>query len=258
MPIKFALLVLGIVFYIGQGKAANLQPINPNDKFNLQFFILPMPNPSRKAAEAKPLTQEGQQQKSVAHPTSTAKEIQACDQLVNSALVGIKREKPLIGKGLCGSDPVYEISAIQTIAGKITFTQSVPLNCQMLEGLALWGEGIQKDAQKHLSTNLAEVNVISTYACRNRYNDPNQRISQHAFANAIDISGFKMKSGESISLLKTWDEDNNQSAFLKAVHKTACNIFSTVLGPESNAAHKDHFHFDMGRGGINASYKYCR
>ncbi len=251
-------MLFGLILSVVQVKAANLQPINPDDKFNLQYFILPMPNPKRTATEEKALSEEPEKQRSVALPISTKEEIQACDRLINSALIGKKRDKPLAGKGVCGSNPVYNISAIRTIAGTITFTQSVPLNCQMLEGLALWGEGIQKDAQKHLSTSLAEVDVISTYACRNRYNDPNQRISQHSFANAIDISGFKMKSGESISLLKTWDKENNQSTFLKAVHKTACKIFSTVLGPESNAAHKDHFHFDMGRGGIKATYKYCR
>ncbi|HEX5998617.1 MAG TPA: extensin family protein [Hyphomicrobiaceae bacterium] len=34
-------------------------------------------------------------------------------------------------------------------------------------------------------------------------------------------------------------------AFLRAIHKAACGIFSTVLGPEANKAHKNHFHLDM-------------
>jgi hypothetical protein len=34
-------------------------------------------------------------------------------------------------------------------------------------------------------------------------------------------------------------------AFLHAVHKAACTVFSTVLGPEANKAHKNHFHLDM-------------
>jgi hypothetical protein len=36
-----------------------------------------------------------------------------------------------------------------------------------------------------------------------------------------------------------------KAAFLHGVHKAACGIFSTVLGPEANKAHKDHFHLDM-------------
>ncbi len=33
--------------------------------------------------------------------------------------------------------------------------------------------------------------------------------------------------------------------FLRAAHVSACKIFGTVLGPEANAAHRNHFHVDM-------------
>lgn len=33
--------------------------------------------------------------------------------------------------------------------------------------------------------------------------------------------------------------------FLRAAHAAACKIFGTVLGPEANAAHRNHFHVDM-------------
>ena len=34
-------------------------------------------------------------------------------------------------------------------------------------------------------------------------------------------------------------------AFLRQIHAEACKYFGTVLGPESNEAHRDHFHIDM-------------
>ena len=33
--------------------------------------------------------------------------------------------------------------------------------------------------------------------------------------------------------------------FLHRVHEGACDVFGTVLGPEANDAHRDHFHLDM-------------
>ena len=33
--------------------------------------------------------------------------------------------------------------------------------------------------------------------------------------------------------------------FLRAIHAGACHVFGTVLGPEANEAHRDHFHLDM-------------
>jgi hypothetical protein len=38
---------------------------------------------------------------------------------------------------------------------------------------------------------------------------------------------------------------NGKTTFLRAIHKAACTIFSTVLGPEANSAHRNHFHLDM-------------
>jgi hypothetical protein len=36
-----------------------------------------------------------------------------------------------------------------------------------------------------------------------------------------------------------------EGTFLRRLHKGACGIFGTVLGPEANEAHRDHFHLDL-------------
>jgi hypothetical protein len=38
---------------------------------------------------------------------------------------------------------------------------------------------------------------------------------------------------------------NGKMDFLRAAHRAACKIFGTVLGPEANKEHKNHFHVDM-------------
>ena len=40
-------------------------------------------------------------------------------------------------------------------------------------------------------------------------------------------------------------EKDPTSEFLHVAHDEACDIFGTVLGPDANAAHRDHFHLDM-------------
>lgn len=37
----------------------------------------------------------------------------------------------------------------------------------------------------------------------------------------------------------------NAESFLHASHAAACRLFGTTLGPEANAAHRNHFHVDM-------------
>ena len=48
------------------------------------------------------------------------------------------------------------------------------------------------------------------------------------------------KANEASPMLATGKTD-----FLRGAHASACRIFGTVLGPEANTAHRNHFHVDM-------------
>ncbi len=37
----------------------------------------------------------------------------------------------------------------------------------------------------------------------------------------------------------------SETVFLRRLHRGACGTFGTVLGPEANEAHRNHFHFDL-------------
>jgi hypothetical protein len=102
---------------------------------------------------------------------------------------------------------------------------------------------------------LAKVQVIGGYACRNRNSAKGGRLSEHAKGNALDIGGFVLKDGTTMSVLKGWRSRAHGST-LKRMHKKACGPFKTVLGPNANRFHQDHFHFDVAkhRGGGT----YCR
>ena len=71
-------------------------------------------------------------------------------------------------------------------------------------------------------------------------------------ANAIDVSGFVLADGRRITLTGDWNGGRREKQFLTAIHQSACKRFGTVLSPDYNAAHRDHFHFDMSGNG------YCR
>ena len=60
-----------------------------------------------------------------------------------------------------------------------------------------------------------------------------------------------LADGRRISVKDGWNGSNQERAFLRTIHASACKRFNTVLSPDYNAAHHDHFHFDMGgRGGF--------
>ncbi|MGB5557749.1 MAG: extensin family protein, partial [Paracoccaceae bacterium] len=85
-------------------------------------------------------------------------------------------------------------------------------------------------------------------------NQKGARISEHGKGRAIDVSAIVLKNGASMSVQKGW-RDPAQGKVLKAMHRAACGPFGTVLGPNANKFHQDHFHFDTAR---YRSGSYCR
>ncbi len=82
--------------------------------------------------------------------------------------------------------------------------------------------------------------------------------SEHGRANALDISAFTLADGTRIRVKSGWRGDARQRAFLHAVHDGACEQFSTVLGPDYNSLHRDHFHVDLAYRGPNGLRTVCK
>jgi len=49
-----------------------------------------------------------------------------------------------------------------------------------------------------------------------------------------------------------------EERFLRAVHEAACGPFSTVIGPDGDAHHRDHFHFDLATRGASGTATFCQ
>ena len=234
--------------------------------------------------------------------------------------------------GLCGAPAPVKLQRLG-VSHKVEMQPAALTNCRVVAGLADWvEETLQPAAQEAFGSPVARIVGASSYACRNRYNNPDQRISEHAFANAVDISAFVLADGRRIDVKSNWGPTARdaraaakalvdaaaaskgegpaskspekpattptiasaelkpsrtaleqrtawksdglqklgapppkaalpvmpadagesatppataQSRFLHRLHAGACQIFSTVLGPEANEAHRDYFHFDM-------------
>lgn len=130
-----------------------------------------------------------------------------------------------------------------------TFTATCPL---VTAWVMFEQQQLQPLAREYLGSQVAQLDHYGTFACRNIYNRENARRSEHATASALDIAGFRLADGRRISVLDDWDneEEPARSEFLKAVHSAACGYFGTVLGPDYNQPHENHFHLDTSRFGV--------
>ena len=265
-----------------------------------------------------------------------------CMHLLSGTAAEVQYLEP-VKKGSCGLPAPVRLKSIGT-APKVVFDPPVKVNCRMVAALGKWAKTtLQPQARERMKSEVVRVIGASGYACRNIYNRPDGRLSQHALANAIDVGAFGLANGRTVRVLKGWgltardlnarakalaaakakakaaqakgkdaekpdatesaDDPKKKEAaartekpatqvkqasltlpaprgkttsptegapppetaeppkptrealFLRAVHGGACNEFGTVLGPEANDPHRDHFHLDLtprrGRG-------YCR
>ena len=154
------------------------------------------------------------------------------------------------GRGACG---VENAVRVKTVAG-IRFPSNPTMDCSTAIALKTWVQGAVIPSVGGQGGGISSIRTTSDYACRNRNNQAGEKLSEHAHGRAIDIAGIKLNSGSEITVLRGWGttEDGKQ---LRHMWQAACGTFGTVLGPEANSFHRDHFHFDT------ASYRsgsYCR
>ena len=122
----------------------------------------------------------------------------------------------------------------------------VTMQCPLAVGLYIWMREVDDLAEQHLGSGVKYVNHYSAYSCRRQRGNGSGKWSEHAYANAFDISGFRLEDGREITLLNDWNGAPDERAFLRAARKEACKIFRVTLSPDFNDAHADHFHVDMG------------
>jgi hypothetical protein len=147
---------------------------------------------------------------------------------------------PAIGEGACARPD-------RTMLGDYPLAPNTPaVSCPVAAALELWRRNsVAPAAQTILRSELARIEHLGAFSCRRIYGGADGPWSEHATANAIDIAAFVLEDGRRISVLSEWDGTPEEAAFLRAVRDGACAAFSTVLSPDYNAAHADHFHLDQ-------------
>ena len=111
--------------------------------------------------------------------------------------------------------------------------------------LALW-----ETAELAKTRGITDIAHYGTYNCR--VIAGTDTLSEHSFANAIDIAGVETSAGARYTVLDHWEDGDTTPEtaggellfwFAHAMHDR--HIWNIILTPEYNAAHDNHFHVDM-------------
>lgn len=157
---------------------------------------------------------------------------------------------PVTGNGLCGIPNAVRVTGV----GGLSLSRPTRMSCDTAVALDTWVRQGVIPTVGRFGGGAVTLQVAAGYACRTRNSRPGAKLSEHAKGNAIDISSIVLANGERLSVLNDWGR-GDKGRLLRQLWRTACGPFGTVLGPESDRFHKDHFHFDV------AAYRsgpYCR
>lgn len=178
---------------------------------------------------------------------SLAADPAACIAALDRSRLSYRSVPPRPLRNGCGM-----VNVVHPLQSRIPYNSPFDATCGLMAAL-YWYEGrLQALAQVHLGTGIARIEHLGSYACRNINSAAQGRRSQHATANAIDIAGFRLADGRTISVLADWGEATAAGEFLAAARDEACGLFNIVLGPNYNDLHANHLHLDLG------PFRMCR
>lgn len=132
-----------------------------------------------------------------------------------------------------GSCPLHNVVRVANF-GSVTLSSSFLASCPLALSSALYVEQQAKPLTRQLmASDLRQIDHLGSFACRNIYHRQQARRSEHATADALDVS-----------VLQGWRSETSHP-WLAALLNNSCHYFGNALGPEYNAAHANHFHLGM-------------
>jgi hypothetical protein len=213
---------------------ADAKPVEPPAAPNATPTAAPLPEPvpeppPRPADLAAP----------VLEPPPPEPDDAECRARLGTLGVAFTPHEPL-ADGTCGAQRPLRVTALPD---GLALSAPVVTRCPVAEALARWGSDVRAAAAKHLGARPVRLLIGGSYECRGRNHDPGAKLSEHAYADAVDVMGFGFEGRPDLPVAA--GQGSPEAAFLAETRAKACEQFTTVLGPGTDSEHANHFHFDL-------------
>lgn len=205
---------------------------------------IPPPRPADPAPPVEPA--------SVVEDVEGAVALQGC--LDRLATLGVQVEPmPPIAQGACGAKRPVRLTRLP---GGVAVSTPAVVTCPVAEALARWSkEVLAVESNRAFGTAPLALQIGTSYQCRGQNRQAFAKLSEHAFANAVDVMGFTFPKRPPVPVT-FHPEGSPEGMFFKAVRAGACAHFTTVLGPGSDSYHADHLHLDLR--GRRGAHRMCQ
>ncbi len=161
------------------------------------------PLPDRKPAHEESAAPPGDRPTVPWTDEEIAKAKADCDRLLGGVTLDYEALPP-IKEGLCGAPAPILVKSIGS-EPKVVIDPPATITCPLAAALAGWlRDKVEPGAKALLGTDVVKLANASSYVCRNRYGGADTPLSEHALANALDVSDFVFASGRRLTVLDTW------------------------------------------------------
>jgi hypothetical protein len=183
--------------------------------------------------------------------------IDDCERRLEQAGIQFTRAKLPTRKERTRGGEVLACGAEQVVTyrrgpGKIRYNVPPLITCRLALALARLEQIMQEEAVRHLGRRVVRVAQMGSYNCRKMVRF--DFISEHSYANALDIRALWLDNGQRISVREHFGPldqpaQTPRARFLRSLAHRAFDeqLFSVVLTPYWDKLHADHFHFDLAR-----------
>ena len=141
---------------------------------------------------------------------------------------------------------------------KIRYNSQPLLSCGMALGLARFEQALAEEGPRQLGQRITHIEQGGTYNCRKMARFA--LVSEHSYANAIDIKSVTLENGKKLAVLSTFGKldappTRPEARFWRVVTRRMYDegAFSVVITPFFDTLHRDHIHLDQARYRVDGS-----
>jgi hypothetical protein len=149
----------------------------------------------------------------------------------------------------CGA---REVVVYRGPKGGVRWNAVPVVSCGMALALGRFEGVLAEVAERELGARVVKIEQGGTYNCRKmaRFD----LVSEHSYANAIDLRRFRLADGRTVSVERQFgrpgtEPKTKEGRFLRTLARRLYDegVFSVVLTEYFDRLHRDHFHLDLAR-----------